>query len=157
MLGASWRATKLSPTLSLIACHSVESSTPWARPVANPSPMAAALREAEEEVGLSREQVDVLGAFNPYITGTGFRVTPFVGLVHPAFQPITDDGEVAEVFEVPLQFLFEPANQQRSLRTYFGVELPVYEFLYHHWRIWGVTAGVLMSFYLAIHNTKENS
>ncbi len=109
----------------------------------DPSPMAAALREAEEEVGLSREQVDVLGAFNPYITGTGFRVTPFVGLVHPAFRPITDDGEVAEVFEAPFDFVMNPANIQIRTGFWRGKERSTYAIPWNGYDIWGATAGML--------------
>ena len=109
----------------------------------DPSPLAAALREAEEEVGLPREQVDVVGAINPYVTGTGFRVTPFVGMVHHAFRPITDDGEVAEVFEAPLDFLMNPANRQLRTGFWRGRERSTYAIPWNGYDIWGATAGML--------------
>lgn len=117
----------------------------------------AALRESEEEVGLSPRQVETVGYLPNFLTTSAYSVTPVVGFVKGPFTPVPDPSEVAETFEVPLQFLFEPANQQLSFRTYFGAELPVYEFQYQAWRIWGVTAGVLMSFYLAINSGKEDS
>ncbi|MEM9058315.1 MAG: CoA pyrophosphatase, partial [Pseudomonadota bacterium] len=117
---------------------------------------AAALRESEEEVGLPPACVDIVGYLPNFLTTTAYSVTPVVGFVNGAFTPTPDPSEVAEAFDVPLEFLFEPANQRRSTRTYFGTELPVYEFLYRHWRIWGVTAGVLMSFYYSIFSSKED-
>ncbi len=117
----------------------------------------AALRESEEEIGLSPARVNTIGYLPNFLTTTAYSVTPVVGFVDEPFTPVPDPSEVAEVFEVPLGFLFDPVNQQRSMRAYFGTELPIFEFLYRHWRIWGVTAGVLMSFYFAVHNAKEVS
>jgi len=73
---------------------------------------ATALREAKEEIGLTAERVEILGALPDYLTGTGFCVTPIVGLVHPPFTVQADAFEVAEIFEVPLAFLMSPANHQ---------------------------------------------
>lgn len=109
----------------------------------DPSPLGAALREAEEEVGLPREQVDVIGAIEAYVTGTGFRVTPFVGVIHPAFRPITDDGEVAEVFEAPLDFLMNPSNRQMRKGFWRGAERTAYAIPWRGYDIWGATAGML--------------
>jgi 8-oxo-dGTP pyrophosphatase MutT (NUDIX family) len=81
---------------------------------------AAALREAEEEIGLPRGRVRVLGAFDPHETVTGFLVTPFVGLVEGPFEPRPDRAEVEEVFEVPLGFLLDPANLQTHRRRWNG-------------------------------------
>ncbi len=114
----------------------------------DPSPLATALREAEEEIGLGRDHVDVLGAIDLYETSTSFSVTPFVGLVDPRFQPILDDNEVAEVFETPLSFLMDPANHQRHSREWMGRRR---EFYAMPWAephgperyIWGATAGML--------------
>lgn len=109
----------------------------------DPSPMAAALREAEEEIGLVRDQVDVIGAIEPYETGTGFHVTPFIGLADPAFQPITDDAEVAEVFEAPLDFLMDPRNRQNRSYDLNGKRRRFYAYVWEGRTIWGATAGML--------------
>jgi len=107
------------------------------------SPLAAALREAEEEIGLSPDRVDILGALDLYDTSTGFVVTPFVGIVDPAFMPIPSEGEVAEVFEVPFDFLMDPANQERIERVHQGRRRRFYQMVYGEYRIWGATAGML--------------
>lgn len=107
------------------------------------SPMAAALREAEEEIGLTADQVDILGAIDRYETGTGFTVTPFIGVCSPAFSPIADDGEVAEVFETPLDFLMNPANRERREFVRDGRERRFYAFDWRGRTIWGATAGML--------------
>ncbi|MEO1330738.1 MAG: CoA pyrophosphatase [Pseudomonadota bacterium] len=111
----------------------------------DPSPLAAALREAEEEIGLTRDQVEVLGAIDPYETSTGFQVTPFVGFARPSFTPIADPGEVAEVFETPLGFLMNPANHQRMSRDTPLGRRRFYAMPYGERFIWGATAGMLRS------------
>lgn len=110
---------------------------------ADASPRAAALREAEEEIGLTAEQVDVVGAIDPYVTGTGFHVTPIVGFVSTAFHPLADENEVAEVFETPLDFLMDPANHRRDTRVYRGAERRYWAIPYGERYIWGATAGML--------------
>lgn len=109
------------------------------------SPVETALRETEEEIGLARSHVRVLGFLPEYRTGTGFRVVPVVGLVEPPFELRPDPFEVAEVFEVPLAFLLDPANHQRhsvhlrgALRHYFAMP-------YGEYFIWGATAGMIRS------------
>jgi 8-oxo-dGTP pyrophosphatase MutT (NUDIX family) len=104
-----------------------------------------ALREAEEEIGLARGDVEVLGRLHDYITVTGYRVTPVVGLIHePApFKP--DEHEVAEVFEVPLRFLLDPANHQRNSVIHEGRQRRYYAIPYLQYYIWGATAGMLMN------------
>jgi len=79
-----------------------------------------ALRETEEEIGLARGHVDVIGTLDRYVTGTGFLITPVVGLVRPPFVITPDPREVADVFEVPLQFLMTPANHQAHRFAYDG-------------------------------------
>ena len=109
----------------------------------DPSPMAAALREAEEEIGLSPDQVEILGAVDRYVTVTGFSIIPFIGVCNPAFLPIADDSEVAEVFETPLDFLMDPRNR---LRRAVEREGRMRRFYAYDWRgrvIWGATAGML--------------
>lgn len=111
---------------------------------ADDSPVSTALRETEEEIGLSRERVELLGMLPPYLTGTGFRVTPVVGLVHPPFELRPDSFEVAEVFEVPLAFLLDPANRKRHRMMYRGRMREYYALPYGDYYIWGATAGMLV-------------
>ena len=109
----------------------------------DPSPLAAALREAEEEIGLLADQVEIMGTLDPYLTSTGFRVTPFVGRVAPAWRPIADPNEVDEVFEVPLDFLMDPANRHRHHRDWQGTRRYFYAMPWGDYYIWGATAGML--------------
>lgn len=111
------------------------------------SPEATALREADEEIGLMANNVTVIGTLDTYVTRTGFDVTPIVGLVDPAFSPIPDPHEVAEVFEVPLAFLMDPANHQRQSRVFDGVERYFFAMPYQDYYIWGATAGMLVNLY----------
>ena len=107
------------------------------------TPLAAALREAEEEVGLQTGDVEILGALDPYFTSTGFRVTPFVGVVPSEWQPVPEPGEVEEVFEPPLDFLMDPANRQRHHHDRLGYRRYYYAMPWEGRYIWGATAGML--------------
>ena len=126
--------------------HAGQISFPGGRVEAHDlSPTHTALRETEEEVGLSRERVEILGFLPEYRTGTGFRVTPVVGLVHPPFDLQPDPFEVAEVFEVPLAFLLDPANHQRHEMHYRGALRQYFAMPYGDYFIWGATAGMIRS------------
>jgi 8-oxo-dGTP pyrophosphatase MutT (NUDIX family) len=105
---------------------------------------AAALREATEEVGLPAAQVSVLGHLAEYETVTGYRVTPVVGWVEPPFALTPDPIEVADVFEVPLAFLLEPANQQRHFRMLGTLRRDYWAIPYGERYIWGATAAMLL-------------
>ncbi len=107
------------------------------------SPLDTALREADEEIGLGPDMVEVLGTLDPYLTSTGFRITPFVGAVDPHWRPFPDPGEVEEVFEVPLDFLMDPANRQRRPYERGGVTRHYYAMPWGDYYIWGATAGML--------------
>ncbi len=111
----------------------------------DPHPEAAALREAREEVGLAPDRVEVIGRLATYRTRTGFEITPVVGLVTPPFEIAPDSTEVAEVFEVPLAFLLDPANAQRRSREWRGMERFFWVFPYSGYYIWGATAGMLVN------------
>ena len=104
-----------------------------------------ALREAAEEIGLAAERVEVLGELHEYVTVTGYRVTPVVGLVTPPLELRLDDFEVAEVFEVPLEFLLDPANHLRNRIVHGGRQRHYYAIPYRQYYIWGATAGMLMN------------
>lgn len=110
-------------------------------------PVACALRETVEETGLDPRHVTVVGLLDDYVTVTGFRVTPVVGLVQPPFTLSPDPFEVAEVFEVPLAFLLDPVNHQKVARTVNGKPRPYYAIPYESYYIWGATAGMLMNLY----------
>lgn len=109
------------------------------------SPVETALRETEEEIGLSRERIEILGRLPEYRTGTGFCVIPVVGLVHPPFSLSLDAFEVAEVFEVPFDFLLSPENHQRHSATVRGELRHYHAIPYGERFIWGATAGMIRS------------
>ncbi len=106
---------------------------------------AAALRETEEEVGIHAAHIEVLGYLDMLPTITGYVVTPVVGLVRPDFSLRVDPVEVAGVFEVPLDFLMDERNQRHSTREFKGTQVPILEFQYERYRIWGATAAMLLS------------
>ena len=109
------------------------------------TPLAAALREAHEEIGLGPEAVEVLGPLDRHETVTDFAVTPFVGLVAEGFRPVIDRAEVDEVFEVPLGFALDPANFQIHGRAWQGQVRRYYVLPYGPHYIWGATARMLMT------------
>jgi len=109
------------------------------------SPVATALRETEEEIGLSRRHIEILGFLPEYRTGTGFSVTPVVGLVQPPFDLQLDPFEVAEVFEVPFAFLLDPANHKPHSIHHRGALRHFYAMPWADYFIWGATAGMIRS------------
>ena len=113
----------------------------------DPDAVATALREAEEEIGLSRDFVEILGRLDTYITGTGYSVTPVVGIVRPGFTLTIDPYEVAEAFEVPLAFLLDAKNHERHSREYRGATRHFWAMPYNDYYIWGATAGMLRNLY----------
>lgn len=133
-----------------LSAHAGQISFPGGR--AEPEDASAidtALRETEEEIGLARSHIDVIGLLPDYVTSSGYQVTPVVGLVHPPFELAPDPNEVADVFEVPLAFLMDGMNHQR-----LSVELPEGEGRRHFYAIpygphfiWGATAGMLRNLF----------
>lgn len=113
--------------------------------------VAAALRETEEEVGLPRAQVELIGRLDTYVTRTGFEVTPCVGFVHPpeAYRP--DPFEVAEVFEVPLDFFLDPVSRKLDSRMFQGRQRFFYAYPWNDHYIWGATAGMLNNLVEVLH------
>lgn len=109
--------------------------------------LEAALRETEEETGLSRLFVTPLGYLDLYVTRTGFRVAPVVALVRPGFTLAAEPGEVDDIFEVPLSFLMDPRNHQRHSRVWQGLERFYYAMPYGDRYIWGATAGMIRNLY----------
>src|SRR5262249_35519919 len=108
---------------------------------------AAALREAEEEIGLAPELVDIVGYLGPYLTRTGYRIVPVLGRADPAFRLRINAEEVAEAFEVPLAFLMRPENHRQNSRVFLGKPRYFYEMPFEGRYIWGVTAGIIRALY----------
>ncbi len=104
-----------------------------------------ALRETEEEIGLGRDLVEVIGRLDTYTTRTGFEVTPVVGLVRPPFELTPDPVEVAEIFEVPLDFVLDSDNHERHSREWQETTRHFWVLPYRHHYIWGATAGMLVN------------
>ncbi|UPH71706.1 CoA pyrophosphatase [Abyssibius alkaniclasticus] len=113
------------------------------------TPLAAALRESHEEIGLPPDTVEVLGAMPSHETVTGFEVVPFIGLIPAGFAPVPEAGEVDEVFAVPLRFLMDPANHARQARVWQGVNRPYLTMPYGPHYIWGATARMLQALSVA--------
>jgi len=108
-------------------------------------PIAAALREAEEEIGLPPNDVEVIGIADIYRTVTGFEVTPVVGIVPPDLQLAPHPGEVADMFEAPLYYLLDPAHQRIRTAMWRGRERCYYEIEWEGRRIWGATAAMIVN------------
>jgi 8-oxo-dGTP pyrophosphatase MutT (NUDIX family) len=111
------------------------------------SPLDTALREAEEEIGLSREFVEPIGYLDVYATGFGFRILPMVARVRPGFALRINKSEVDDAFEVPLAFLMDPANHQLHSKEFRGMERFYYAMPFAERYIWGATAGILRVLY----------
>jgi 8-oxo-dGTP pyrophosphatase MutT (NUDIX family) len=106
---------------------------------------AAALRETEEEIGLRREFVEVLGRLPDHAVITGFRVTPVVGLVRLGFELVLDPTEVAGTFEAPLRHLLDPSTHSRRARRIGEADVETFELPWGSFNIWGATAGMLLT------------
>jgi 8-oxo-dGTP pyrophosphatase MutT (NUDIX family) len=115
------------------------------------SPLDAALREAEEEIGLGREFIDPIGYLDLYGTAFGFRILPTVARVKPGFKLRINEDEVDNVFEVPLAFLMNPANHQIHAKEFRGIERSYYAMPFAERYIWGATAGILRVLYERIY------
>jgi 8-oxo-dGTP pyrophosphatase MutT (NUDIX family) len=115
------------------------------------SPLAAALREAREEIGLDAKFVEPIGYLDLYLTFSGFRILPLVARVDPAYRIALNPAEVADAFEVPLEFVMQPANHQRHKRDWKGVERQYYAMPFGDRYIWGVTAGILRNLYERVY------
>lgn len=113
--------------------------------------VAAALRETEEEIGIARSFVEPVGFLDTYLTGTSYRVVPVVGLLRPGFTVTPHAGEVADVFEVPLSFLMNPAHHQTHAREFQGKARLFYAMPYEGRYIWGATAGMIRNLYMLMY------
>jgi 8-oxo-dGTP pyrophosphatase MutT (NUDIX family) len=127
--------------------HAGQISLPGGRLAPGEAPAEAALREAHEEVGLAPRSVSVLGSLDALLTGTGFAITPVVGVVNDAaFVAMPDPREVAHVFELPLDEVLHPAGISVGYFERHGARLKTYELRYDRFRIWGATAAILQNF-----------
>lgn len=118
---------------------------------ADDSPLAAATREAQEEIGLDRGLIDPIGYLDLYLTLSGFRILPAVARVAPDYKLALNASEVSDAFEVPLDFLMTPANHQRLSRDWRGMTRHYFAMPYQDRYIWGVTAGILRNLYERIY------
>lgn len=109
--------------------------------------IATALRETQEEIGLARKHIEIIGTLPAYHTVTNYAVTPVVALVQPPFDLTLDANEVADAFEVPLEFLLDPANHEKRSRAWFGRERHFYAMPHGDKFIWGATAAMLRNLY----------
>lgn len=145
--GSTTRLTVLfTQRTSHLKAHAGQVSFPGGR--AEPgdaSPEFTALREAQEEIGLSPQHVEILGRLPDYHTRTGYVVAPIIGLLTPPFELVPDPREVDEIFEVPLDFLLDPANHRRQTRVLQGRTVGYYEMPYGRCHIWGATAGMIVN------------
>lgn len=117
-------------------------------------PLAAALRETQEEVGIAPEFIEVIGYLPPHAVVTGFAVSPVVAVLRPGFTLNADPREVAEIFRLPLAHLLDPASLVRSERVVRGVLVPVYACQFGPHNIWGATAQILKSLREALNETR---
>jgi 8-oxo-dGTP pyrophosphatase MutT (NUDIX family) len=111
------------------------------------NPLEAALRETEEEIGLSRELVTFVGYLQPQLVLSGYWVTPVVAFVQPGFELRLDGREVAAAFEIPLLHILDQANHRSRERTLGDISVQVFDIPYRDHNVWGATAGMLMALY----------
>ena len=111
----------------------------------DPDEIAGALREAQEEIGLAPDLVDIIGTSDRYHTFTGFDVIPVLGVIPPDLPLVPQESEVAELFELPLSFALNPANRLRKSVELQGIERHYYEIMWEGRRIWGITAAILVN------------
>ncbi len=113
----------------------------------DPTPEFAAMREAEEEIGLKPNFIEVVGRMPDYVSGSGFRIAPILAVVKPGFSLTINEDEVDDAFEVPLSFLMDPANHNRESRVWQNRERFFYTMPFGERYIWGITAGIIRNLY----------
>ena len=133
----------LTQRASHLRSHSGQVAFPGGKLDPGETPLAAALREAREEIGLEARFVEPLGWLDPYFTGTGFRIAPLVALVTPGYRLEINPQEVEAAFETPLSFLMDEANHQIHEREWQGRKRRYYAMPHENRYIWGATAGML--------------
>lgn len=143
--GASLILTKRTEKLR---SHSGQIAFPGGRiDPGDPTPEFAAIRETEEEIGIGAETIEIVGRMPDYISGSGYRISPVLGVAKPDFVLTLNADEVDDAFEVPLSFLMNPANHTRGSRVWQNRERFFYDMPFGERRIWGVTAGIIRTLY----------
>jgi 8-oxo-dGTP pyrophosphatase MutT (NUDIX family) len=138
----------LTQRAETLRSHSGQVAFPGGRiDLADASAEDAALRETFEEIGLPAELIEVIGRMPDYVTGSGYRIVPVLGIVQPGFELVINDAEVDAVFEVPLGFLMNAANHKRESRIWLERERFYYTMPYGDRFIWGATAGIIRTLY----------
>jgi len=125
--------------------HAGEIAFPGGKLDPGETPVEAALREAWEELGIDMDKVHVIGTSDHYFTGSGFEITPVIGMVPPDIELNPNPSEVAQWFEAPLDFVLDPANHQQHMIEFEGAMHPYWEINWEGHAIWGVTAGILVN------------
>ncbi|MCJ7420566.1 CoA pyrophosphatase [Sphingomicrobium astaxanthinifaciens] len=125
--------------------HAGQVSFPGGRIDPGEDAVAAALREAEEEIALPRADVRLVGAFDAYVTGTGYVVTPVLGLVPPDLPLVPNPAEVEQLFEVPMRVLLDPARQREEESAWRGRQRRYWRIHYRDYDIWGATAAMIVN------------
>jgi 8-oxo-dGTP pyrophosphatase MutT (NUDIX family) len=131
--------------------HSGQISFPGGKIEPGETPSEGALREAHEEIGLSRAAIEPFGYLDLYMTTLGYRIVPLIGRIKPPFELSLNAQEVEETFEVPLSFLMEPNNLRRHSREWQGMTRSYYAIPFEKRYIWGVTAGILRNLHERIY------
>lgn len=143
--GASIILTKRTEKLR---SHSGQIAFPGGRiDPTDPTPEFAAIRETEEEIGIGAETIEIVGRMPDYVSGSGFRISPVLGIARPGFMLTLNEDEVDAAFEVPLAFLMDPANHTRDSRIWQERERFFYTMPFGERHIWGVTAGIIRTLY----------
>ena len=135
--------SRRSPNL---AAHSGQIAFPGGAVEEGEALEAAAIREAEEEVGIPRERVELIGRLDDLVTNSGFLVAPFVGIIHERIDYVLQESEVEEVFEVPVEALLQPSQPEVHYVAFRTRQYPAYFYRYEQYEIWGLTGRILKAF-----------